>query len=597
MALAPGIFHRNRFAVGGEIQGQDITATGFLVRTQKGPLATPTLVTSFPEFKDTFGSFQADSDAAYAVQAYFENGGQRAYIVRLAHYTDIDTAVTAAATADTQIQSGDTPADILDITAKDEGVYGNDISIETVLNPKASTGIAAAVSLTDTVLTVDSTAGMYVGQVLLVEEGVNSMIVRIQGIASSVSGVTVTKTITVEGGSNFAYTIAATVISQEFDLNVYLGSAIDAEETHEQLTLESDNANYISAILEQDSVWIDAEVDYTNAAFLAGYGQDDTYYPAAAAKVALTGGVAVGTIDAGDLLGSAAGSQGLYALESIDDIRLIVAIPDSDGASYAAAYHVGALGFIDRVGKRNAEAYLEMDPALTPAGAIAAKDASGIGGEPGSFGSVFVNRGLIVDPIDGVQRYISLLGHITGARVRVDAAADGGQWVAAAGVAPRGNLEGLLGVEQIVNETNRGLLNDAHINLITTRKNQGVLVYGVRSLDDRPGTVFRANNAMHSLIFIQQSITEGLQYAVFANNDALLAQRIKNDVSEFLTDIWKAGGLRGSTVEEAFSVRVGEGDGVQTAQDTRDGIVRAQIGLALQQAAEFVFFDYSEVQQ
>jgi len=83
---------------------------------------------------------------------------------------------------------------------------------------------------------------------------------------------------------------------------------------------------------------------------------------------------------------------------------------------------------------------------------------------------------------------------------------------------------------------------------------------------------------------------------VFANNEAKTWQKIKNDVSDFLNEVWSAGGLVGATSEEAYEVKIGETDGVQTKQDTRAGRIKGQIGVALQEAGEFVIFDWTEVQ-
>jgi phage tail sheath protein FI len=56
--------------------------------TERGPLATPTLVTSFDEYQDIFGGYTTDSDVAHAAAGFFENSGQFLYVIRTVHYTD-----------------------------------------------------------------------------------------------------------------------------------------------------------------------------------------------------------------------------------------------------------------------------------------------------------------------------------------------------------------------------------------------------------------------------------------------------------------------------------------------------------------------------
>lgn len=67
--------------------------------TERGPLATPVLVTSFDEYQDYFGGYIADSEVPHAVAGFFENDGQFMYVIRVVHYTDPtdDTTQTSAA--------------------------------------------------------------------------------------------------------------------------------------------------------------------------------------------------------------------------------------------------------------------------------------------------------------------------------------------------------------------------------------------------------------------------------------------------------------------------------------------------------------------
>ena len=67
------------------VQTSIVAAVGV---TERGPIAVPTLVTSFEEFRDVFGGFTADSDLALAAQGFFENGGQFLYVIRTVHFTD-----------------------------------------------------------------------------------------------------------------------------------------------------------------------------------------------------------------------------------------------------------------------------------------------------------------------------------------------------------------------------------------------------------------------------------------------------------------------------------------------------------------------------
>ena len=76
------------------IEGVSTSTAGFVGVTDKGPrpgtvlptgrMAEPAMVTSFTDYLRTFGGFRPDSFLTYAVMAFFDNGGRRLYIARVA---------------------------------------------------------------------------------------------------------------------------------------------------------------------------------------------------------------------------------------------------------------------------------------------------------------------------------------------------------------------------------------------------------------------------------------------------------------------------------------------------------------------------------
>jgi phage tail sheath protein FI len=59
--------------------------TAFIGRTLKGPVQRPVTVASFAEFQQVFGGLWQPSTLSYAVEQFFEHGGGRAIIVRIAN--------------------------------------------------------------------------------------------------------------------------------------------------------------------------------------------------------------------------------------------------------------------------------------------------------------------------------------------------------------------------------------------------------------------------------------------------------------------------------------------------------------------------------
>jgi len=87
--LAPGVYIEE-FEIGAKpIEGVSTSTAGFVGVAEKGPLNTPTLVTSFAEYQSIFGNYLPEESKnarwlPYAIEGFFSNGGKRAYIVRVA---------------------------------------------------------------------------------------------------------------------------------------------------------------------------------------------------------------------------------------------------------------------------------------------------------------------------------------------------------------------------------------------------------------------------------------------------------------------------------------------------------------------------------
>jgi uncharacterized protein len=89
----------------------------------------PVAVESFDEYQQLYGAFEGPGLLPYAVAAFFEQGGRRAYIVRIVHDYTADPIPDAAAN-DAGVASGDlpgasSPAGALTLRARSEGSWGN----------------------------------------------------------------------------------------------------------------------------------------------------------------------------------------------------------------------------------------------------------------------------------------------------------------------------------------------------------------------------------------------------------------------------------------------------------------------------------------
>lgn len=69
----------------------------FVGIAQRGPIGQATFVTSFEEYRNIFGSYDANADMTLSLEDFFRNGGRSAFIIRTVHYTDITNPATLTA--------------------------------------------------------------------------------------------------------------------------------------------------------------------------------------------------------------------------------------------------------------------------------------------------------------------------------------------------------------------------------------------------------------------------------------------------------------------------------------------------------------------
>ncbi|MGH4021589.1 MAG: phage tail sheath family protein [Pseudonocardiaceae bacterium] len=81
--LSPGVYVEEVEAGSRPIEGVGTAVAAFVGLAAQGPYNTPTLVTNWNQFTQTFGEFVQDSYLAHSVYGYFLNGGGACYVVRI----------------------------------------------------------------------------------------------------------------------------------------------------------------------------------------------------------------------------------------------------------------------------------------------------------------------------------------------------------------------------------------------------------------------------------------------------------------------------------------------------------------------------------
>ncbi|MFP4281522.1 MAG: phage tail sheath family protein [Opitutales bacterium] len=103
------------------IAGVATSIAAFVGWAARGPTDRATLVQSWSDFERAFGGLDRRSLLGYAVQQFFTNGGQQAWIVRLVNDADAENATVAI--------PSETAGTTLDFTASSPGAWANDYAV------------------------------------------------------------------------------------------------------------------------------------------------------------------------------------------------------------------------------------------------------------------------------------------------------------------------------------------------------------------------------------------------------------------------------------------------------------------------------------
>src|ERR1700687_2019827 len=80
----PGVYIEELPSAVHTITGVATSIAAFVGWAAQGPTNQAVLVLSFSDFQNQFGGLDSNSHLGYAVNQFFANGGQQAYIVRIA---------------------------------------------------------------------------------------------------------------------------------------------------------------------------------------------------------------------------------------------------------------------------------------------------------------------------------------------------------------------------------------------------------------------------------------------------------------------------------------------------------------------------------
>ena len=333
-------------------------------------------------------------------------------------------------------------------------------------------------------------------------------------------------------------------------------------EEWDNLSMDETAENYVENIINGNSAYIQVtDLDSTSTP------PDDR--PAVQADTPLAGGAdGITDITDADYTGSAADKSGLFAFDEVDEVNTlsIPGLATQAAVSALSAYCAGRgdCGFVpdcpEGQNPQETQTFRELFDT--------------------SYGYYYYPRIKINDPLTKTVRVIPASGHIIG----VFARSDGERGVHKA---PANEIVlGAVGLEYTITNGEQEILNPAGVNCIRAFRGRGIRIWGARTMSSDPN--LRYVHKRRFLMFVEESIADGTQWAPFEPNNPVLWGKIIRSAGAFLKRQWLEGALYGETPEEAYYVKCDEE--TNPTEVRQAGQVITEIGVNIVETAEFVIF-------
>jgi uncharacterized protein len=598
--LYPGVYVEEVDTGNKPIEGVSTSTAGFLGIAERGPV-TPTLLTSFGDYQRSFGSYVKDANGsdrylAYAIEGFFQNGGQRCFVQRVTHQDTVSPA-NSAVSASAMVGN-------MKVSAVGPGLWGNKVAYQvsnagladptlfklTLLYwagtpPPDLISNPTAAEVFDNLSATPTASTFYESEINNVS---NLVIVKQMGAGRPANnpGAPILLKLGSDGLNanllvgSLGGLAAANVLTDAGTLILTAGAATKTFTVNAAAGPIKTVADLITAIGNDATVGAQASLDaggYLNIADPQNRGSltvAGTLAVAGAGNVGIFAAAPGGGLVPADFEGNAidpANKTGLLALGDVDEISLLCC-PDE--------YYFGPANFtIAGLLRDQCELMKDRFAILTSPAAVAAP-ANNNPSVNSKYAAYYFPWLTVTNANTGVPLLVPAGGHIAGIYARSDNNV---------GVQKDPANEVINGITQLQLQTNdqqQAILNPKGVNVLRYFKGAGNLVWGGRTTTTDPE--WRYINVRRIFIFVEKSIKRGTQWVVFDVNYEPTWARVRRSVSDFLTGLWRDGVLQGAKKEEAFFVRCDRS--TMTQADIDNGKLICVIGIAPVKPAEFVIF-------
>jgi phage tail sheath protein FI len=650
--LSPGVYVEEVSTGPRPIEGVSTSTAGFVGQTERGP-TIPRLVTSWQDYYRWFGGHIAPnvSYLPYAIQGFFDNNGQRAFVARVVGPGAVTASLNIPAPAGPAAPGAN---NVLIVRAIGPGLWGNNILVEvdnarqrndwfriTIIyyrdripapfvdptetanlsnrdrrepdaiedydnlsaNPNASNYVLRVVNTTSRLVQLEWDNTTPPNPPQPDPQGVPARPTnRPFGIPAAVDLATANANTQLhveaaplgEVGNDISVEVANGTVAGTFLLRVLQGG--QEAEVFDNLVVAAANARYVLTVVNTSSRLIRVRWTPVNAA--------NPFPPArpndTAAPTALAGGDIIPLMAGGDEPNPATPTEyignptannnrgiGLGGLEIIDEVS-ILCVPDEANDTLDPA-DVLTNAVIDQCERtRDRFAVLSVPAGQGDVGPIQPPRDT-------TYGAVYYPPIRVVDPRNQDTLLIPPAGHVAGIYARTDV--ERGVHKAPANEVVRGivtrDINSNRGpLEFKISKEQHDILNPRGVNVIRDFRadRRGIRVWGARTMSS--DALWRYVNVRRLFLFVEESIDEGTQWVVFEPNYEQTWAAVRRSITTFLDRVWRSGALVGATQQEAFFVKCDRT--TMTQDDIDNGRLICLIGIAPVKPAEFVIFRISQ---
>jgi uncharacterized protein len=555
------------------ITQQPITVGAAIIGpTVLGPVETPTVVTSYSDYKNKFGSTFISGSQVYtyftsiAAFNYFNNGGESLLVARVVSGS-FTSAFTSASSATTPTPNG---CGILSLN-NSESIVLSTLSQGTIMNSSSSLDASGSLNASGSTNNIrwqiannDTASGTFS---LIIREGDDNT----------------NNPVTLETWTNLSMDpTAPNYVSRIIGNQVRAYNSAD-----NQITVTGDFPNaskyvYVSAVKTPTPLYFDntgiAKSQYTasipanaSGSFTGAtgnlFGSGATYY----------NNILLSSTNVQGLLSSSYDNM-INLLSNQDDYRFNVLMTPGLFANAAALGSSQVTSIINNTMNRGDSIYVSD---LVPFSSSITEVVNAANAKNTSYAASYWPWVQTVDPDSAQLVWVPASTMIGGVYAYNDSVSE--PWFAPAGI-NRGGLSSVVRAEKKLTQANRDTLYTNKVNPIATFPGTGVVVYGQKTLQTKASALDRVN-VRRLLIALKSYISQVANNLVFEQNTIATRTNFLNQVNPYLESVQQRQGLY------AFKVIMDSSNNTPDVID-RNQLV-GQIYIQPTKTAEFVYLNFN----